>query len=176
MKVNTSEFKISFNSQIKRFPVPQSFSDFKTLIAKSFELNENQFLNKYDVSYSDSDDDLIAISSNFDLEQAKNYMKVNSLKLLKLTLTEKRKSSICDFELVSKEEIQNDENIESNYVKIEKATPSNIDINIEPKVYDLLLKDLKANFDLRRFNNQQILDALKFAKGDTDLALQALFK
>ncbi len=176
MKVNTNEFKLSFNSQIKRFPVPQSFSDFKTLIAKSFELNENQLLNKYDVSYSDSDNDVITISSHFDLEQAKNYMKVNSLKLLKLTLTEKRKSSICDFELISKEEFQNNENIESNYVKIDKETNSNIDVNIEPKVYDLLLKDLKMNFDLRRFNNQQILDALKLAKGDTDLALQALFK
>jgi hypothetical protein len=139
-------------------------------------LNENQLLSKYDISYSDTDNDVITISSNFDLEQAKNYMKINSHKVLKLTLTEKRKSSICDFELVSKEEFQNEENIESNYVKIDKESPSNIDINIESRVYDLLVKDLRTNFDLRRFNNQQILDALKGAKGDTDLALQALFK
>lgn len=176
MKVNSSEFKVSYNSQIKRFPVPQSFSDLKTLVAKSFELNENNILSKYDISYSDNDNDVISISSNFDLDQAKNYMKVNSIKLLKLSLTEKRKSSIFEFELVSKEEYFNDENIENNYVKIEKETSSNIDKNVEPKVYELLVLDLKKTFDLRKFNNEQILEALKLAKGDTDLALQALFK
>jgi hypothetical protein len=173
MKGEAEEFKISFNSQIKRFPVPNTFWDLKALLAKAFSFNENLLGNKYEINYSDSDNDTISITSNFDYDQAKNYMKTSNLKIMKLAIVEARKASIGDFEIIQKEDYLKEENIENNYVNIENK---NKKIEIEPKVYELLVDDLRNNFDLKKFSHQQILNALKQAKGDADLALQALFK
>ena len=183
MKDDSSEFKVSFNSQIKRFVVTKSFLELKQVIAKIFDINESH-LNKYQLSYNDNETDSIIIDNNFDFEQVRNYMSNNSLKVLKLLITTARKPS-CDFEFISKDDFK-DENIFNNFVKIDIRNSVTNDTNnaiqkkkndiIEPKVYDLLLDDLRKNFDLKKFSNQQILTALKQSDGETDLTLQALFK
>jgi hypothetical protein len=83
-----SQAKITFKNVTKRITLPKTFSELLHSIIVSFSIisNENSYLH---IKYIDDESDQIAMSNDFDYQQALNFISKSNLKTLKLVVDQK---------------------------------------------------------------------------------------
>ena len=125
----TKDIKVNYKGVFKRFFFPTSYKEFLETVTYTFPQLKNKNLS---ITYTDEEGDLITISSEFDYDNCRIYLKNSNLALLKINLESSGEESTF-----VEEKIINNISENSEKPKIIE-NESNVKPNCEEKMKDVI--------------------------------------